>query len=80
MDAPLHAEGGTAVLYGNLCPDGAVIKPTAASPHLLEHLGKAFVFERYEEMKQQVEREDLPKPQSRPPSLTPPPSASLPIV
>ncbi|MCW5978002.1 MAG: dihydroxy-acid dehydratase [Bryobacteraceae bacterium] len=60
LDAPLHPEGGTAILYGNLCPDGAVIKPTAASPHLLVHRGKAFVFDRYEQMKQQVESEDLP--------------------
>jgi dihydroxy-acid dehydratase len=57
---PLHPEGGTAVLFGNLCPDGAVIKPTAASPHLLQHRGRAYVFERYEQMKAQVESEDLP--------------------
>ncbi len=57
---PLHAEGGTAVLFGNLCPDGAVIKQTAASPHLLQHRGRAFVFERYEQMKELVDSEDLP--------------------
>jgi L-arabonate dehydrase len=60
LTAPLYPEGGTAVLDGNLCPRGAVIKPTAASPHLLQHQGKAYVFERYEQMKEQIEREDLP--------------------
>ena len=35
------AEGGIAILRGNLCPDGAVIKQTAASPDLLQHRGKA---------------------------------------
>ena len=48
---PLAAEGGTAMLYGNLAPDGAVIKPTAASPHLLQHRGRAVVFENHEQMK-----------------------------
>jgi len=57
---PLHPEGGTAMLRGNLCPRGAVIKQTAASPHLLTHRGPAFVFDNYEQMKQMVEREDLP--------------------
>ncbi len=51
LDDPLHPEGGTAVLHGNLAPDGAVIKQTAASPHLLRHRGKAVVFERYEELR-----------------------------
>ena len=45
---PLLAEGGTAILYGNLAPDGAVIKPTAASPELLQHRGRAVVFENHE--------------------------------
>jgi dihydroxy-acid dehydratase len=45
LDRPLGREGGTVVLYGNLCPDGAVIKQTAASPHLLRHRGRAVVFE-----------------------------------
>ena len=60
LTAPLSAEGGTAILKGNLCPDGAVIKQTAASEHLLQHRGKAFVFDNYEQMKQMVEAEDLP--------------------
>ena len=57
---PLHPEGGTAVLYGNLAPDGAVIKQTAASPHLLRHLGKAYVFENYQQMRAQIDNPDLP--------------------
>jgi dihydroxy-acid dehydratase len=57
---PLFAEGGTAVLYGNLAPDGAVLKQTAASPHLMRHRGRAYVFENYHEMRDQIDREDLP--------------------
>lgn len=55
LDAPIHSEGGTAVLYGNLAPDGAVIKQTAASPHLLRHRGRALVFERYETLRAQID-------------------------
>lgn len=57
---PLQQEGGTAVLYGNLAPDGAVIKQTAASPHLLRHRGKAYVFENHDQMVSEINREDLP--------------------
>jgi dihydroxy-acid dehydratase len=47
---PLQPPGsGTAVLRGNLCPDGAVIKQSAASPHLLTHRGQALVFDSIEE-------------------------------
>jgi L-arabonate dehydrase len=60
LDAPLAAEGGIAVLYGNIAPDGAVIKPTAASPHLLRHRGRAYVFENREQMYGEIDREDLP--------------------
>jgi dihydroxy-acid dehydratase len=45
VDRPLGREGGTVILRGNLCPDGAVLKQTAASPHLLRHRGRAVVFE-----------------------------------
>ncbi len=45
LDQPLSKEGGTVILYGNLCPDGAVLKQTAASPALLRHRGRAVVFE-----------------------------------
>jgi len=44
-ERPLVAEGGLVVLRGNLAPDGAVLKPSAASPHLLRHEGRAVVFE-----------------------------------
>ena len=44
-DRPIYAEGGLAVLRGNLAPGGAIIKQSAASPHLLEHEGRAVVFE-----------------------------------
>ncbi|MCS6778396.1 MAG: dihydroxy-acid dehydratase [Geminicoccaceae bacterium] len=44
-DRPLVAEGGLVVLKGNLAPNGAVFKPSAASPHLLRHTGRAVVFE-----------------------------------
>ena len=60
LNRPLHAEGGTIVLRGNLAPDGAVIKQTAASPHLLQHRGRAHVFENYDDMRRQIDREDMP--------------------
>jgi len=56
---PLHAEGGTVVLRGNLAPDGAVLKQTAASPELLQHKGQAYVFETHAQMLQEIDREDL---------------------
>jgi len=59
-DQALYREGGIAVLYGNLAPDGAVIKQTAASSELLTHRGRAFVFENHEEMIAGVEKDDLP--------------------
>lgn len=57
--APLLAEGGIAVLRGNLAPDGAIIKPAAASPHLLRHRGKAVVFESIEDFRARVDDPDL---------------------
>ena len=57
---PLDAEGGIAILYGNLAPDGAVIKQTAASPHLLAHRGRALVFENRAEMQARIDSDDLP--------------------
>jgi len=57
---PLHNEGGTAILRGNIAPDGAVIKQTAASPHLLQHRGRAVVFETYDEMRARINSDDLP--------------------
>ncbi|MFJ2413690.1 L-arabinonate dehydratase [Streptomyces brevispora] len=53
-DNPLADEGGVAVLRGNLCPDGAVIKHIAAEPHLLSHTGPAVVFDDYQEMQRTI--------------------------
>jgi dihydroxy-acid dehydratase len=51
----LQAEGGVAVLRGNLCPDGAVIKTSAAEPRLLAHKGPAVVFEDYNDMSARID-------------------------
>jgi dihydroxy-acid dehydratase len=59
LERPVYREGGTAVLRGNLAPDGAVIKPSAAEPRLLRHRGPALAFENYDEMAAAVERDDL---------------------
>ncbi|MBO9827678.1 dihydroxy-acid dehydratase [Xanthomonas sp. A2111] len=59
LDAPVRAEAGIAVLRGNLAPDGAVIKPSAASPHLLRHRGRAVVFESIEDFKARIDDEAL---------------------
>lgn len=59
LDAPLHAEGGLAVLYGSLAPGGALIKPTAASPELLTHRGRAVVFANHDEMEHRIDDPDL---------------------
>lgn len=56
---PLVESGGIAVLRGNLCPDGAVLKPSAASPHLMRHRGPAVVFESIEEYKARIDDPDL---------------------
>src|SRR5512132_2524586 len=57
--APLVAEGGIAVLRGNLAPDGALIKPAAASPHLLRHRGRAVVFDSIEDFNARIDDPDL---------------------
>ena len=56
---PLQAHAGIAVLYGNLAPDGAVIKPAAASEHLLKHRGRAVVFDSIEDMHARIDDPDL---------------------
>lgn len=58
-DNPLQPDGGTAILRGNLCPHGAVIKHAAATPALLTHTGPALVFDSYPAMKAAVEDPDL---------------------
>ena len=57
--APLVAEGGIAVLRGNLAPNGALIKPAAASPHLLRHRGRAVVFDSIEDFHARIDEPDL---------------------
>jgi dihydroxy-acid dehydratase len=57
---PLQANAGIAVLRGNLCPDGAVIKPSAATPALMRHRGRAVVFENIEHFKARVDDPALP--------------------
>ena len=54
LDRPLAESGGIAVLRGNLAPDGAVIKPSAASPHLMKHRGRAIVFDTIEQYKARI--------------------------
>src|SRR5207249_3064146 len=55
LGVPLASEGGLAMLTGNLCPDGAVIKVSAASPHLLTHRGRAVVFEDHEDLHRRID-------------------------
>jgi dihydroxy-acid dehydratase len=59
FDRPLVEHGGVAVLRGNLAPDGAVLKPSAASPHLMRHRGRAVVFNSIEQYKQRISDPDL---------------------
>lgn len=59
MSKPLVAEAGIAVLRGNLCPQGAVVKPSAASPNLLVHTGPALVFDSIEDYKARVDDPNL---------------------
>ena len=57
---PIKRDAGLTVLRGTLAPEGAVIKPSAATPELLEHRGSAYVFENVEDMKANINNEDLP--------------------
>ncbi|MFK0337791.1 L-arabinonate dehydratase [Agrobacterium deltaense] len=59
LDNPVYAEGSLAVLRGNLCPDGAVIKPAACDPKYHIHEGPALVFDSYLEMKKAIDDENL---------------------
>jgi dihydroxy-acid dehydratase len=58
-DAPLQEKGGLVVLRGNLCPDGAVLKRSAASSALMRHTGRAVVFTSLDDMAQRIDRDDL---------------------
>jgi len=55
LGIPLAPEGGTVILFGNLCPDGAVLKQSAASAHLLTHRGRAVVFEDHEDLHRRID-------------------------
>jgi L-arabonate dehydrase len=57
--APLREQAGIAILRGNLAPNGAVIKPSAATPRLLQHRGRAVVFESIEDFKARIDNPDL---------------------
>ena len=59
LNDPVYPGGATAVLRGNLAPNGCVIKPSAADPRFLKHRGKAIAFEDYNHMLREIEREDL---------------------
>ena len=59
MEEPFAPAAGIAVVRGNLAPDGAVIKPSAASPHLLTHRGRAVVFHSIEDFHARIDDPDL---------------------
>jgi len=59
FDEPLVRDGGIAVLRGNLCPDGAIIKPSAATPGLMKHRGRAVVFESIEDLHARIDDPEL---------------------
>ena len=59
LNQPILAEGGLIILKGNLAPNGAVIKTSAATPALLNHRGKAIVFDDYNDMERQLDDPDL---------------------
>ncbi|MFJ1470850.1 IlvD/Edd family dehydratase [Massilia orientalis] len=59
IDNPLIDDGGICILRGNLAPRGAVLKPSAASPHLMKHRGKAVVFEDFDHYKARIVDPDL---------------------
>jgi dihydroxy-acid dehydratase len=59
LDNPFNEVSGIVVLHGNLCEKGAVIKPSAASKHLMNHTGKAVVFETIDDYKERIADPDL---------------------
>lgn len=58
-DKPFNPLSGVAILNGNLCEQGAVIKPSAASAHLMKHSGKAVVFEDIDDYKNRIDQPEL---------------------
>ncbi|WP_217477173.1 IlvD/Edd family dehydratase [Stutzerimonas stutzeri] len=59
LDNPLRQDGGICVLRGNLAPSGAVLKPSAATPELMKHRGRAVVFEDFDDYKARIADPDL---------------------
>lgn len=59
FEKPIKPDSGIAVLKGNLCPNGAVIKPSAATPSLLTHTGRAVVFENIDDYKARIDTPEL---------------------
>jgi dihydroxy-acid dehydratase len=59
LNDPIYAEGATAILRGNLAPNGCVMKPAASEQRFLKHTGPALAFESYAEMKKEIDRDDL---------------------
>ena len=59
FDKPLVADGGIKILRGNIAPDGAIIKPSAASARLMKHKGRAVVFESVEELHNRIDDPNL---------------------
>ena len=59
FEAPFKPDAGMAVLRGNLAPDGAIIKPSAASPELMRHTGRAVVFEIIEDLHHAIDDDAL---------------------
>ena len=59
FDSPFKPESGIAILKGNLCPNGAVLKPSAATPKLMQHTGKAVVFENIDDYKLRIDDPNL---------------------
>ena len=59
VNKPFKEQGGLVVLRGNLAPDGAILKPSAATPKLLQHTGRAVVFEDIEDYKARIDQDDL---------------------
>jgi dihydroxy-acid dehydratase len=59
LDRPIYAQGGIAVLRGNLAPGGAIIKQSAAHAALMQHEGRAVVFENAADMASRIDRDDL---------------------
>lgn len=59
VESPFKPDGGIAILRGNLAPNGAVLKPSAATPELMQHRGRAVVFENIEDLHARIDDENL---------------------